>query len=584
MGWHPNTAAKWGSFTTWSPETAVEWRAQGWNPADMKYWLNKGFTITDADKWKLLGHHSNLGDHPISLEQWGSWRETTSITEAANWIEAGFTPELVVKWMDNGISPRDAKIFKEVLYPEEAVKWLNTGIPAKLATCWKAAILDPYTAGEFFKMKISPEEAAQWTVMGANAAKATYFVGCKWNLFTVANWLHTNKSTYKTFHVYMHLSKSPERIMAWSKTEFGALEAKLWMQLEIDIDLACNFKSRRITPQIILSFTERGYTMEEAVDNIVCKISLTEAKPPKNGKTQKDMSYSKRMKKGLDQTLNPDGFLPFTDRVREMLMQGNLFQSLPCLTLPNTMRIHFNNLNKGSMDECFAMIFSTLDKHFPDREFAHKWLAEHGYVDVGFTSNSEREAALSAEFSHEGIPLKVESTRYANQLAKWVTFMDVPTTKPREWTHAAITTGLSYYMVVIEIQEEMANMAKCLCLTVIHALVEIAPSITRKNIKIPRFICLPEAGSQVIYVKPENKRQICRFCYCPGHSFGQCLHKKGVHPRSVDYNPEDGVSRVNGKEFLCPRAVWWFPASAKDSFAMEALQGQLKERHKRDWA
>ncbi|KAJ9065817.1 hypothetical protein DSO57_1015645 [Entomophthora muscae] len=219
VGWHPNIAAKWGPFTTWSPETAAEWRAQGWNPAYMKYWLNKGFIITDADKWKLLGitsHiHSNLGDCPISLEQWGNWQETSSITKAAGWIEAGFTPELVVKWMDNGISPRDAMILKEVLYPEEAAKWLNTGIPAKLATCWKAAIPDPYTAGEFFKVKISPEEAAQWTAMGANSAKATYFVGFKWNLFTVANWLHTNKSTYKTFHVYMHPSKSPEGIMAW---------------------------------------------------------------------------------------------------------------------------------------------------------------------------------------------------------------------------------------------------------------------------------------------------------------------------------------------------------------------------------
>ncbi|KAJ9084034.1 hypothetical protein DSO57_1028347 [Entomophthora muscae] len=165
VGWYPNIAAKWGPFTTWSPEVVAEWRAQEWNPADMKYWLIRGFTLTKADKWKLLGitaHiHSNLGERPITLKQWGNWHETSSIAKAADWIEAGFIPELVIKWMDNGISPRDAKILKDVIYPEEAAKWLNAGIPAKLATCWKAAIPDPPTAGEFFKEKISPEEAAK---------------------------------------------------------------------------------------------------------------------------------------------------------------------------------------------------------------------------------------------------------------------------------------------------------------------------------------------------------------------------------------------------------------------------------------
>ncbi|KAJ9087870.1 hypothetical protein DSO57_1028865 [Entomophthora muscae] len=147
----------------------------------MKYWLNKGFANIDTDKWKKLGitaHiHSNLGYCPISLKQWDNWWETSSITKAANWIEAGFTPELVVKWMDNGISPRDAKILKEVLYPKEAAKWITTGIPSKLSICWKASIPDPPLAREFFKEKISPEEAAQWTAMEANAAEAAYFVG-----------------------------------------------------------------------------------------------------------------------------------------------------------------------------------------------------------------------------------------------------------------------------------------------------------------------------------------------------------------------------------------------------------------------
>ncbi|KAJ9065061.1 hypothetical protein DSO57_1023696 [Entomophthora muscae] len=509
VGWHPNMAAKWGPFTTWSPEVAAEWREQVWNSDDMKYWLNKGFTLTNTDKWKLLGitaHiHSNLGDCPITLKQWGNWHETSSITEAANWIKAGFTPELVIKWMDNGISPRDAKIFNDIIYPEEAAKWLTTVMPTEPATCWKAAIPDPLLAGKFFKENISPEEVVQWTAMGANTAEAAYFLGCKRNSFMVAKWLHTNRSTYKTFHVYMHPSKSPDMIMTWSKTDFGAPEAKLWMQLEMDIKLARNFKSRCITPQLVMSFTDRGYTMEEAVDNIVFKISLVEAKPSKFGKTQKDMSYSERVKKGLDQTLDPDGFLPYTDRVREMIIQGNPFCSLPQSTLPNAMRIHFNSLSKGSMDEYFSMIFSTLDKHFPDREFAHKWLAEHGYIDVCLTSNSQMEAVLSADFSHKGIPLKVESTRYTNQSAKWITFTDVSTTKPREWTHAAITTGLSYYGVVIEIQEEMANMTKCLLPTFIHTLLEMAPSIMYKKIKIPRFICLPEAENQVIYVEPRTR-------------------------------------------------------------------------------
>ncbi|KAJ9072625.1 hypothetical protein DSO57_1025531 [Entomophthora muscae] len=105
----------------------------------MKYWLKRGFNLTNMNKWKLLGisaHiYSNLGDRLITLKQWANWRETSSITKAAKWIETGFTPDLVVKWMDNNISPRDAKILKDVIYPMEAAKWLTAEIPAKLATC-----------------------------------------------------------------------------------------------------------------------------------------------------------------------------------------------------------------------------------------------------------------------------------------------------------------------------------------------------------------------------------------------------------------------------------------------------------------
>ncbi|KAJ9050275.1 hypothetical protein DSO57_1015874 [Entomophthora muscae] len=93
VGWHPNIAAKWGPITIWSPEVAAKWKEQVWNPSDMKYWINKGFNLTDTDKWKLLGitaHiHRNPGDHSITLKQWDNWNETSSITEAADWIEAG---------------------------------------------------------------------------------------------------------------------------------------------------------------------------------------------------------------------------------------------------------------------------------------------------------------------------------------------------------------------------------------------------------------------------------------------------------------------------------------------------------------
>ncbi|KAJ9056339.1 hypothetical protein DSO57_1034159 [Entomophthora muscae] len=114
----------------------------------------------------------------------------------------------------------------------------------------------------------------------------------------------------------------------------------------------------------------------------------------------------------------------------------------------------------------------------------------------------------------------------------------------------------------------------------LHILLDAAPIVRSRNVALPQFVRLPGCNNSVIYVKLENSRQVCHFCFAMGHNIHQCHIKKGVHVRDYEMDVEKGITRVNGKTYVCPKPVWWIPPKVNKIFAMKAIQQSLVERHK----
>ncbi|KAJ9052533.1 hypothetical protein DSO57_1033196 [Entomophthora muscae] len=172
------------------------------------------------------------------------------------------------------------------------------------------------------------------------------------------------------------------------------------------------------------------------------KTPLKLAPPPNK---PNNLSYRDRVNKGLETELNKEGFIPFEEAIREHTAQGNLYKTAPRSLINYAICIYVNNISKGSFTQCKDTIYKALECHFPDQQVDSNWSAAKGYLDIGFENAEMQEEALTLEICHNGIPLKIETTHYSKQRAKWVTFSNLPTNRDSNWVWEAIITGLSYY-------------------------------------------------------------------------------------------------------------------------------------------
>ncbi|KAJ9061869.1 hypothetical protein DSO57_1016274 [Entomophthora muscae] len=371
-----------------------------------------------------------------------------------------------------------------------------------------------------------------------------------WNPITVTNWLHTNHLTYSEIHKYIHPAICPESAIAWKTKGFTPAEAKKWASIEAPIDLAISLRDIKIHPSMIADFLTEGYSMDEAIEYNIKRIPLKEAPLPKKEGIKVNMSYSERVRMGLETKLNKDGFIPFDDFLREHTAQGNPYKCTPRSSLNHAIRIHVNNLTKGSIKQCKDSICKALDDRFPESQLDSHWAVSEGYLDIGFESAELRNEALDLEIYCNESPLKIEPTRYSKQRAKWVTFTNLPTNKDRHWVQEAVVTGLSYYRDILETMIEGADRAKCMRPKTIHVLLDMAPIVKSRGKPIPRFIRPPGCLNTVTYVEPESERPVCRFCYQMGHTAYHCSHRKSAHFSEIEHDEESGVTKVKSKTFL----------------------------------
>ncbi|KAJ9065156.1 hypothetical protein DSO57_1022675 [Entomophthora muscae] len=551
----------------------------------MKYWLQQGESLEAAMTWRKEGittkTHMTIGPLKISVEEWREWRNVTSIAEAAVWIARGFTPTTAAQWVDHKVNPEAAALLQQKVTPSEAAEWLQSGIDVEVLLDWCSAIPCANEAAAFYEEKFKPKEAAAWFELKIQAPEAASFRNIGWVPERVTNWLHANKVTYGEIRKYFHPNIGPESATLWKHHGFAPGEAKLWADLIVDVKVAITLRSHKVLPMTIAKFIERKYSLDEAIMYALEGTPLEKARPPQNGDHPK-ASYSERVKRGKEPPLS--GPIPFEDFIRDHMAQGNPYKSMPKSYVKNAIRIYLNNLSGGSLRGYLQAIFSTLDKEFKDIEVEHKWSPENGYVDIGFPNTTIRDTAARLEFIHNGTLLKVDITRYAHHQAKWVTFTNLPTDKSSEWVREAIITGAAYYGTVLECREEGNFKARCMRPNTLHVLLEAAPIIKSRNTALPRFVRLPGCSGSVIYVEPENARQVCHFCYALGHNIHQCNIKKGVHIRDYDMDIEKGVTRLGTKNMCALNLYGGSPPKVNEIFAMKAIQRSLEERHKADIA
>ncbi|KAJ9062920.1 hypothetical protein DSO57_1005431 [Entomophthora muscae] len=121
-----------------------------------------------------------------------------------------------------------------------------------------------------------------------------------------------------------------------------------------------------------------------------------------------------------------------TIRVKGRIMEGWTGWTWICHTTPrsqinNAICIHVNNLSKGTIKQCKDAIYKALDEFFPNYKVDSLWLAAKGYLDIGFSSQTLQEEALDIEIYNNDTSLRIETTRYIKQRAKWVTFSNLLT-------------------------------------------------------------------------------------------------------------------------------------------------------------
>ncbi|KAJ9057171.1 hypothetical protein DSO57_1025219 [Entomophthora muscae] len=211
-------------------------------------------------------------------------------------------------------------------------------------------------------------------------------------------------------------------------------------------------------------------------------VPLNKAKPPTDQSSPK-LSYSKQFKRGKFPHL--EGPLPFENFIRDHMVQGHPYKSMPKFYIKNSIKIYLNDLLGGSMRGHIQAIFETLDDKFKEIEVDHRWLPEYGYIDIGFPDSASRDTAAKLEFIYNEKQLRVDITRYAHQKAKWVTFNNLPIDKPSQWVKEASITGALYYGSVLECREEGNFKAQCMRPTTLHLLLEAAPIVKSRNSSLP---------------------------------------------------------------------------------------------------
>ncbi|KAJ9086199.1 hypothetical protein DSO57_1006710 [Entomophthora muscae] len=108
--------------------------------------------------------------------------------------------------------------------------------------------------------------------------------------------------TYAEIHKYIHPTICPAMAVEWKAKEFTPTEAKQWASIQIPLDLAITLKDMKIHPSTVMDFLNSEYTLDEAIKYSVKKLTIKNAPRPQKEDTEKNMSYSERVRQAWKQS------------------------------------------------------------------------------------------------------------------------------------------------------------------------------------------------------------------------------------------------------------------------------------------
>ncbi|KAJ9090103.1 hypothetical protein DSO57_1006172 [Entomophthora muscae] len=175
------------------------------------------------------------------------------------------------------------------------------------------------------------------------------------------------------------------------------------MELAIEIPLATTLANTKISPEQVMKFLDERYTLDKALPLLFKGILLDKASSSK--RKRGNMSYSKKIKKGIHPGLTDRGTVPFKEFLQEHISQGNPFKSTPRSQVNHTMRVHVENLKKGTILECVQFIYDTLYNTFLTIRVGQMWTTDQGFLDIGFPMEKLRDEALTIDFTYKIVHL-----------------------------------------------------------------------------------------------------------------------------------------------------------------------------------
>jgi hypothetical protein len=306
LGVSDRVARTW--LQKFEPETAFEWLACRFGPAEAEKWHRAGYSVEEAAELKGLGRIPD--EPPTKLERallglgaarpvaalWTylelgeatalSWVDSEwDLLAAVPWILTGFQPAAARPWASSGFDACSAVVFSRCMGPDEARawtvvdggleewirwrdcgfdpgsagRWHRNGFKVSEGVDWRGAGISPEDAATWAESAMQPTEAALWSRVGLGPREAAAWAAARLTPGDVARWAEVSRDPAYVRRL-LDEGVTPEQVSAWLAAGVPEIGVFDWEKEELTPDVAAAWPgsspsrvrrliARRIRPQ-----------------------------------------------------------------------------------------------------------------------------------------------------------------------------------------------------------------------------------------------------------------------------------------------------------------------------------------------